>query len=332
MASFPTIRHRRLRENPQIRSLVRETRLAAADLVMPLFIRAGKKERRPIKTMPGMEQVSAEEALRDCLTLMKQGVKNVLLFGIPESKDSEAKSASREDGVVQQCIRLLKKEIPELLVIADVCLCDYTDHGHCGVVAGEGEKRFIDNDATLEVLSKIAGSMARAGADVIAPSDMMDGRVAKIRDELDAAGFKQLPIMSYSVKYASSFYGPFREALESAPKFGDRRSYQMDPGNLREAIREMQEDIEEGADILMVKPALPYLDVIKTLREKFDVPLAAYQTSGEYAAIKFAAQHGAIDEEAAVLETWTAIKRAGADILISYFARDYAKLLGRGNS
>jgi porphobilinogen synthase len=294
---------------------------------MPLFVRPGKKLRRAIAPMPGMEQLSPDQVLRECEALMQNGVGAVLLFGIPEGKDSQGTWGAREDGVVQQCIRLLKKEIPELLVMADVCLCDYTDHGHCGVVHEEGGKRVIDNDATLEILSKIAGSMARAGADIIAPSDMMDGRVMKIRDELDAAGFKQLPILSYAVKYASSFYGPFREAVGNAPQFGDRRSYQMDPANVREAIREAELDIEEGADILMVKPALPYLDVLKTLRDRFSVPLAAYQVSGEYAAIKFASQHQALDEAAAVLETWTAMKRAGADIIVSYFARDYASHL-----
>ncbi|MFO1464765.1 MAG: porphobilinogen synthase [bacterium] len=324
MANFPTIRPRRLRENPRIRDLVRETRVHPAQLVMPLFVRSGKKERRPIAAMPGIAQLSPDEAVRECEAITKAGVGAVLLFGIPAEKDPVASSGHREDGVVQQALRAIKKEFPQLLTIADVCLCDYTDHGHCGVVQGEGEGRNIDNDATLEVLSKIAGSMARAGADVIAPSDMMDGRVQKIRDELDAAGFKHLPILSYAVKYASAFYGPFREALDSAPKFGDRRSYQMDPANYHEAFREAAQDLEEGADILMVKPALTSLDVLRSLRERFDCPLAAYQVSGEYAAIKFAAQAGVIDEAAAVLETWTVLKRAGADILISYFAKDYA--------
>lgn len=327
MAHFPSVRPRRLRENPAIRDLVRETRVDPANLVMPVFVRPGKRERRPIVAMPGIAQLSPDEALRECEAVAKAGVKAVLLFGIPEGKDASASWGHREDGVVQQALRLVKKEIPELLLIADVCLCDYTDHGHCGIVQEADDLPRIDNDSTLEVLSKIAGSMARAGADVIAPSDMMDGRVQKIRDELDAAGFKQLPILSYAVKYASSFYGPFREALESAPKFGDRRGYQMDPANFHEAFREAEQDLEEGADILMVKPALTSLDVIRALRDRFDVPLAAYQVSGEYAAIKFAAQQGVIDEAAAVLETWTVLKRAGADIIISYFARDYAASL-----
>ena len=327
MAQFPSVRPRRLRDKPAIRELVRETRVHPSNLVMPIFVRPGQKERRPIPAMPGICQLSPDEVLHECEAVAKAGVGAVLLFGIPENKDSQASWGFREDGVVQSALRLAKKEFPELLLIADVCLCDYTDHGHCGIVQEAGDSPVVDNDATLEVLSKIAGSMARAGADVIAPSDMMDGRVQKIRDELDAAGFKQLPILSYAVKYASAFYGPFREALESAPKFGDRRGYQMDPANFREALREAQQDLEEGADILMVKPALTSLDVIRTLRDRFDVPLAAYQVSGEYSAIKFAAQQGVIDEAAAVMETWTVLKRAGADILVSYFARDYAKCL-----
>jgi len=327
MAPYPTARPRRLRENPAVRRLVQETHLSRSQLVMPYFVRPGQNERRPIKTLPGLNQLSPDQVLQECEALLKSGVGSVMLFGIPEGKDDHATWASREDGVVQQCLGLLKKELPELLVIADVCLCDYTDHGHCGLVQEEGGKKYIDNDSTLEVLSKIAGSLARAGADIIAPSDMMDGRVQKIRDELDAAGFKHLPILSYAVKYASCFYGPFRDALESAPQFGDRRSYQMDPANSREALREARLDVEEGADIIMVKPALPYLDVVKSLREELDLPLAAYQVSGEYAGIKFAAQQGALEEPAAVMETWTAIRRAGADIIVTYFAGEYAKLL-----
>ena len=327
MAQFPTIRPRRLRETPSIRRLVRETHLHPGNLVMPLFVRPGKDIRKPIALMPGIEQLSPDLALRECESILKAGVGSVLLFGIPTKKDEQATWGAREDGVVQQTISLIKKKLPELLVIADICLCDYSDHGHCGVVVEEHGKKVIDNDSTLEILSKIAGSMARAGADMVAPSDMMDGRVQKIRDELDAAGFKQLPIMSYAVKYASAFYGPFRDALESTPKFGDRKSYQMDPANFREAIREAEQDLEEGADILMVKPALTSLDVIHALRERFAVPLAAYQVSGEYASIKFSAQHKVFDEKTAVLESWTAIRRAGADILISYFAKEYAKFL-----
>jgi len=323
MALFPTVRLRRLRENPLVRDLVREVRVHPSSLVMPLFVKSGKKERKAIASMPGIFQFSPDEALKECEALVKSGIRSALLFGIPESKDAVASSGRGENGVVQQALSLIKKELPELLLIADVCLCDYTDHGHCGLVQEEGGQRRVDNDSTLEVLSQIAGSMARAGADLIAPSDMMDGRIQRIRDELDAAGFKHLPILSYAVKYASAFYGPFREALDNAPRFGDRRSYQMDVGNSREAFREAEQDLEEGADILMVKPALSSLDILRGLRERFDVPLAAYQVSGEYAAIKFAGQAGAIDERAAVLETWTALKRAGADILITYFAKDY---------
>ncbi|HCU26147.1 MAG TPA: porphobilinogen synthase [Deltaproteobacteria bacterium] len=327
MSGFPIVRPRRLRANPAIRDLVREVRVHPDSLVMPMFIRSGKNTRKAIASMPGIEQLSPDQAVRECEALLQVGVNAVLLFGLPEEKDAQGSSAYQEDGVVQQAIRAIKKEFPKLLVIADVCLCDYTDHGHCGVVRKVGESPDIDNDATLELLSKIAGSMARAGADIVAPSDMMDGRVQKIRDELDAAGFKEMPILSYAVKYASSFYGPFREALESAPQFGDRKSYQMDFGNLREAFREASQDVEEGADILMVKPALTSLDVLAELRRKFDIPLAAYQVSGEYAAIKFAARHDALDESAAVLETWTVLRRAGADIIVSYFARDFARFL-----
>ena len=328
MAVFPVARSRRLREKPAIRQLVRETRVDPSNLVMPFFVRSGKKLRKPIKTLPGLAQLSADELIRDCERLLKGGVSSVLLFGIPEKKDALASDAVSKKGVIAQAIALLKKNLPELLVIADVCLCDYTDHGHCGVVQGEGKNRLIDNDSSLEVLSRIAGNYARAGADIIAPSDMMDGRVGKIRDELDAAGFKQLPILSYAVKYASSWYGPFREALESAPKFGDRKSYQMDYANRREAIREAVQDIEEGADLLMVKPAGGYLDILRDLRERVSVPLAAYQVSGEYAAIKFSAERGALDEAAAVVESLTGIKRAGADVIVTYFAQEYAAKLG----
>lgn len=327
MAQFPLIRPRRLRDNPKIRHWIQENHLHVDSLVMPIFVRSGKKIKRAIKTMPGIFQLSPDEVLKECEALLKANVKSILLFGIPPKKDALASWASRDDGVVQEAIGLIKKKFPELLLIADVCLCDYTDHGHCGVIKQEGKTLSIDNDASLEILTKIAASLARAGADVIAPSDMMDGRVSKIRDELDAVGFKHLPILSYAVKYASSFYGPFREALESAPRFGDRKGYQMNPANLREAFREAEQDIEEGADILMVKPGLSSLDVIYALRQRCQLPIAAYQVSGEYAAIRFAAQKGAFDETAAVLESWMALRRAGADIIVSYFARDFAKYL-----
>lgn len=324
---FPIQRPRRLRENSTLRQLVQETRLSPNQLVMPLFVQAGKNLQTPIQSLPGLHKLSGDLILKECEKLLKNGVKAVLLFGIGKNKDAIASEASDPKSPLPQAVSLIKKELPEMLLIADVCLCDYTDHGHCGLVVEREGQKVIDNDSSLEVLSKISGTLARAGADVIAPSDMMDGRVAKIRDELDAAGFKHLPILSYAVKYASSFYGPFREVLDSTPAFGDRRSYQMDPANAREAIKEAQLDLEEGADILMVKPALLYLDVLKTLREKFTCPLAAYQVSGEYAMLKLAGQAKAVDLEKAVQETWTSMSRAGADIIVSYFAKEYAHLI-----
>ncbi|MCB1215345.1 MAG: porphobilinogen synthase, partial [Deltaproteobacteria bacterium] len=281
--SFPIQRPRRLRENPGVRRLVGETSLSARQLVMPLFVQKGKKLQKAIKTLPGLFKFSPDLILKECEGLLKKGVNTVLLFGIGDKKDPLATEGSDPKSPLPEAISLLKKKLPEMLVIADVCLCDYTDHGHCGLVLDREGQKVIDNDSTLEVLSKISGTLARAGADVIAPSDMMDGRVAKIRDELDAAGFKHVPILSYAVKYASSFYGPFREVLDSRPAFGDRKSYQMDPANAREALKEAKLDLEEGADILMVKPALPYLDVVKYLRDHLSCPLAAYKVSGEYA-------------------------------------------------
>jgi len=328
MSPFPVHRPRRLRENPVIRSLVSETDLSIEDLVYPLFISSGKKVRNPVKSMSGVFQLSVDQLAKEAKEISSLKIPAVILFGIPESKDEVGSAGYSEKSVVCQAIAALKESTPDLLVITDVCLCEYTDHGHCGVVTDErgGEKR-IDNDKTLELLSKMAGAHVRAGADVVAPSDMMDGRVQKIRDELDAAGYKETPILSYAVKYASAFYAPFRDAADSSPQFGDRRSYQMDPANVREALREAALDLEEGADILMVKPALPYLDVIKTLREKFPVPLAAYQVSGEYSMIKAASEKGWIDEKKVVLESLTSIKRAGADFILSYFAKDVAKWL-----
>jgi porphobilinogen synthase len=325
MSPFPVHRPRRLRENPVIRSLIRETETSVGDLVFPIFVCSGKNIRRPIDSMPGIFQLSVDQLTKEAEELARLNIPAVILFGIPEKKDAIGSSGYSEKNVVCQAIEKIKNAAPRLIVITDVCLCEYTDHGHCGVV--RGEDKIIDNDATLELLSKMAGLFARAGADIIAPSDMMDGRVQKIRDELDAAGYKETPILSYAVKYASSFYAPFREAAESAPAFGDRCSYQMDPANIREAIREATLDIEEGADILMVKPALPYLDVIKTLREQFSVPIAGYQVSGEYSMIKAAAERGWLDEKKAVLESLTSIKRAGADFIITYFAKDAAKWL-----
>lgn len=328
MSPFPIHRPRRLREKAPIRSLIRETQVDVSDLIYPLFVRQDLKQSRPIPSMPGILQHSLKEISKEAKEIFKAGIPGVILFGIPSEKDSLGSSGYEEGNVVSEAIGRIKEAVPDLLVIADVCLCEYTDHGHCGMIAKDSEgRRIIENDSTLELLSKMAGTYARAGADMVAPSDMMDGRVQKIRDELDAAGYKETPILSYAVKYASAFYGPFREAAKSTPQFGDRNSYQMDPANLREALREAALDLEEGADILMVKPALGYLDVIRVLKDHFEVPLAAYQVSGEYSMIKAAAQKGWIDEKRGVLETLTCIKRAGADFILTYFAKDVAKWL-----
>src|SRR4030095_13272597 len=297
MSPFPIQRPRRLREKEWIRSLVRENEISVDHLVFPLFVTHGKKIKNPVKAMPGVHQFSVDQLEKEAKEILRLKIPAVILFGIPETKDAVASSGVGADSVIVKAIRTLKQAAPELGVIADVCLCAYTDHGDCGVVVREGKKPpRIDNDATLEILSKMAGIYARAGADMVAPSDMMDGRVLKIRDELDAAGYKEVPILSYAVKYASSFYGPFREAAGARPPFGDRRSYQMDPANVREALREAALDLEEGADILLVKPALPCLDVLKTLRDKFSSPLAAFQVSGESSMIKAAAANGYLDE------------------------------------
>lgn len=310
-------RPRRLRRSAAMRELVRETHFNPAGLIYPLFIVPGEKVRREVRSMPEVYQLSVDEAVRECCELLDIGVRGVILFGIPESKDSEGSGAYDEHGIVQRAVRAIKREAPEMLVVTDVCLCEYTDHGHCGLLDGER----ILNDPTVELLARSALSLATAGADIIAPSDMMDGRVGAIRRTLDANGFEELPIMSYAVKYASSFYGPFRDAAESAPSFGDRRSHQMDPANIREALKEAQLDLAEGADILMVKPALPYLDVIKALHESTDVPIAAYQVSGEYAMIHAAAGNGWLDLDGAMRESLLSIQRAGASIIISYFAK-----------
>jgi porphobilinogen synthase len=320
---FPVHRMRRLRATEAIRDLARETRLEPSRLILPLFACPGEAVRREIGAMPGNHQLSVDELVKECTEAHSLGIGGILLFGIPESKDEAASGAYAEDGIVQRAVRALKRELPGLLVITDVCNCEYTSHGHCGKVVG-GE---VDNDATLEWLAAAAVSHARAGADMLAPSDMMDGRVAAIRKALDENGFPGTPILSYAAKYASVFYGPFREAAESAPQFGDRRSYQMDPANAREAMREIELDIEEGADILMVKPALPYLDVIRQARDRFDIPIAAYQVSGEFSMIVAAARNGWIDRERAMMETLTAIRRAGADMILTYFAKDAARLL-----
>jgi porphobilinogen synthase len=318
-------RPRRLRRTDALRRLVRETHLRPADFIYPMFAAPGKGMRLEVPSMPGVYRLSVENLVREAREAADLGVLAVLLFGLPETKDETGSEAASPKGAVQQAVRRLKKEVPDLVVITDVCLCGYTSHGHCGLIH-QGE---VDNDATLEVLAQVALSHAEAGADLVAPSDMMDGRVGAIREALDERGFEMVPILSYAVKYASSFYGPFREAAECAPQFGDRRAYQMDPANLREALREAALDVEEGADILMVKPALPYLDVIAQLAVEFEQPIAAYQVSGEYAMIKAAGQKGWLDETAVMLESLLAIKRAGADLILTYFAKKAAALLAK---
>ena len=316
-------RPRRLRRTPQLRALVRETNLTPDDFVYPLFVCEGEGVRREIASMPGCFNLSVDELVKEVEGAGRVGVRSVILFGVPDQKDAAGKQAYAEDGITQRAIRALKRETRDVVVIADNCLCEYTDHGHCGVIEG-GE---VLNDPTLELLARTAVSQAEAGADIIAPSNMMDGFVGAIRAALDRSGFEQTPIMSYAVKYASGFYGPFREAAQSAPQFGDRRGYQMDPANAREAMREAELDYAEGADMLMVKPALPYLDIIRAVRERFDVPVAAYQVSGEYAMIKAAARLGWIDEDRVAVESLTSIKRAGAEIILTYYAREMAERL-----
>jgi porphobilinogen synthase len=311
-------RPRRLRRTAALRALVRETRLEADDLIWPLFVCPGEGVRREVRSMPGVFNLSIDELLKEAEAAKRAGVASIMIFGLPEQKDERGSQAFAEDGITQRAIRALKREVSDLLVIADTCLCEYTSHGHCGVI----EDQDVANDPTLEILAQTAVSQAQAGADVIAPSGMMDGMIAAIRAGLDASGFAHIPILSYAVKYASAFYGPFREAADSAPQFGDRRSYQMDPPNVREALREAALDVEQGADMLMVKPALPYLDVFRAVREQFNLPLAAYQVSGEYAQIRAAGQMGWIDEERVMMESLIAIKRAGADLILTYFARD----------
>jgi porphobilinogen synthase len=320
---FPINRMRRLRKNENLRRMVRETKISVDDLIYPLFVRPGKNIKVEISSMPGNYQWSVDLLVKECEEIFKLGIPAVILFGIPESKDELGSEAYSENGIVQRALRAIKKEVPDLILIADVCLCEYTSHGHCGVV----ENGYVNNDKTLELLAKSALSFAEAGADIVAPSDMMDGRVKAIREILDRNGFFNIPIMAYSAKYASSFYGPFREAAESAPKFGDRKSYQMDPPNAREALREIELDIEEGADIIMVKPALSYLDIISKARERFNVPIAAYNVSGEFSMVKAASRLGWIDEEKIMYEILISIKRAGADLILTYFAKDIAKKL-----
>jgi porphobilinogen synthase len=320
---FPVYRPRRLRRSPRLRDLVRETALAPGDLIYPLFIGPGKNETKPIASMPGVFQLTVDRAVRECREVQDLGIPAVILFGLPERKDATGSEAFSDGGVVQSAIREIKEQLPDLLVITDVCLCEYTDHGHCGVIRGGS----VDNDETLGVLVKEALSHARAGADIVAPSDMMDGRVGAIRAALDREGLQQTAIMAYAAKYASAFYGPFREAADSAPQFGDRRSYQMDPGNAEEALREVRLDIGEGADIVMVKPALAYLDIVYRVKREFGYPVAAYNVSGEYAMIKAAGKNGWLDEKTAMMEALLSIRRAGADLILTYFAKDAARAL-----
>jgi porphobilinogen synthase len=317
---------RRLRQHPALRELVRETELTVRDLILPLFVRTGTNIRQPIASMPGHSQLSIDLVADEVREVASLGIPGVILFGIPQHKDSSGSVALRDDGVVQQAVRKIKETLPELLVITDLCFCEYTDHGHCGVLTNRGGHSDVDNDGTLELLAQQAVSHAKAGADLIAPSGMMDGMVAAIRKGLDTAGYEHTPILSYAAKYASAFYGPFREAAESAPQFGDRRSYQMDPANAREALREVALDLAEGADLVMVKPALSYLDVICRVKQSHpDVPLCAYNVSGEYSMVKAAAAAGWLDEQRTTMEILTSIKRAGADMIITYSAKDVAR-------
>ena len=321
---YPEYRPRRLRRNETLRRMVRETKLSVDDLICPLFVAAGKNIRREVPSMPGVFNLSVENLVKEAREVRDLGIPAVLLFGIPARKDPLGKDAYSDKGIVQTAVRALKDAVPELMVVTDVCFCEYTDHGHCGILK-DGD---VDNDATLEILARSAVSHAKAGADIVAPSDMMDGRVGAIRKGLDAEGFLNVPIMSYAAKYAGAFYGPFRDAADSAPSFGDRRSYQMDPANVREAIREVSLDVMEGADIVMVKPALAFLDVILRVRQAFDLPVAAYNVSGEYSMVKAGAKLGWIDGDRAMMEILVSIKRAGADLVITYAAKEAAKALG----
>jgi porphobilinogen synthase len=325
--AFPATRLRRLRATTGIRDLVRETELAARHLVYPMFVVHGSDSRTPIPTMPGIDHLSIRHAIQEAGEAAALGIPAVLLFGLPASKDEEGSGAWDDEGVIQLATRAIKAEHPDLLVITDLCLCEYTSHGHCGVLRSDG---VVDNDATLELLARTAVSQAAAGADAVAPSDMMDGRVGALREALDEGGFAELPIVSYAAKYASAYYGPFREAAGSTPQFGDRKAYQMDSRNAEEALREVELDIEEGADIVMVKPAGPYLDIIRRVKDTFGLPTAAYQVSGEYSLIKAAAERGWLDERRIVLESLTGIRRAGADIILTYFAPDVARWLQEG--
>jgi porphobilinogen synthase len=329
--NFPVTRLRRLRRTQAIRSLVRETHLHPGALIYPLFICPGDGVRKEIGSMPGCFNLSIDEAMKEAEECAALGIGGLLLFGLPAEKDEQASGAWADDGVVQTALRAMKKNRPldSLVTIADVCLCEYTSHGHCGIVARDGDHYEIQNDSSIALIAKTAASLAKAGADVVAPSDMMDGRVEAIRDALDTGGHEQVPVMSYASKFASAFYGPFREAADSAPQFGDRRSYQMDGANLREAMREIDQDIAEGADMLLMKPAMPYLDVIRAARERYDLPMGAYQVSGEYSMLHAAFERGWLEPERAMMESLLSIRRAGADFIVTYFAKDAAKALGR---
>jgi porphobilinogen synthase len=327
---YPITRLRRLRRSEAMRSLVRETSLEPGALIYPLFLCPGEGVRREIGSMPGVFNLSVDEAVKEAEAAASLGLGGLLLFGLPETKDEQASGAWDENGIVQQGLRELKKSsaAKKLLLIADVCLCEYTSHGHCGIVKKQGDDYEIENDSSLRLISRTATSLAEAGADIVAPSDMMDGRVGAIRDELDEEGFEQTPILSYAAKFASAFYGPFREAADSAPQFGDRRSYQMDGANLREAMREIDQDLGEGADMILMKPAMPYLDVIRAARERFDVPIGAYQVSGEYSMLQAAFAKGWLEPQRAMMESLLSIRRAGAGFIVTYFAKDAAKVLG----
>jgi porphobilinogen synthase len=325
---FPVTRLRRLRRTEAMRSLVREVHLHPGALIYPLFICPGEGVRREISSMPGVYNLSIDEAMKEVEEATQLGLGGLLLFGLPASKDEEASGAYAEDGIVQQALRAFKPAAGKLLLVADVCLCEYTSHGHCGVVRKSGDAYEVENDTSLELIARTAVSLAAGGADIVAPSDMMDGRVGVIRDHLDDAGLEQIPILSYAAKVASAFYGPFREAADSAPQFGDRRTYQMDGANLREAMREIDQDITEGADMILVKPAMPYLDVLRAARERVDVPIGAYQVSGEYAMLQAAFAKGWLDRERAMMESLVSIRRAGADFTVTYFAKEAARLLG----
>ena len=320
---YPQIRLRRLRQNKLLRDLVQENHIHLSDLIYPLFVIPGKNISKPISSMPGVSQMSIDVIIKEIKEILSLGIKSILLFGIPETKDEIGSSSWSDSGIIQQAVKAIRDAQLDVTIITDLCFCEYTSHGHCGVMCGE----HLDNDATLINLSKQAISHAKVGVDIIAPSGMMDGMVKSLRNALDSEGFTNLPIMSYATKYASSFYGPFREAAECSPQFGDRKTYQMNPANIREAIREAELDLQEGADILMVKPGMPYLDVIRELRNRFNTPIAVYQVSGEYAMIKAASQHGWLDHDRVMIESLMSFKRAGSDMIITYFAKDYAKLI-----